>query len=277
MPKANEISMLKTFYAKVGEEHGSPFVFDKPFSHDDCARYLNDLARVMTLLPAPPARLLDLGVGPGWTSVFLAKRGYEVVGQDICGDLIAVAEQVRDRYGAPSASFVEQDYESMEYREEFDAALFYDALHHAEDEKAALAAVFTALRPGGVCVAMEPGEGHAVAAGTLDYVEKYGVTEKDMPPHHIIALAREVGFRSFRVYHRDHHPAPGLMVDLDAPREESAPPSVGRLKVAMKFARKSLRALLKGTRPDDFEHLFGWRRSAPPPNLRDSAIVWMQK
>jgi ubiquinone/menaquinone biosynthesis C-methylase UbiE len=277
VPKANEIAFVKSLFADYGEDGTNLYLLNKPFRHGECLRYLNDLIRVMSLLPDPPKRVLDLGVGTGWTTMFLAKRGYHVVGQDICGDLIGVAEQVRELYGSPPATFVVQDYESMPYREEFDAAVFYDALHHAEDERAALAGVFAALRPGGVCVTLEPGAGHADAKGTQDVVEKYGVTEKDMPPEYIIAVAREIGFRSFRVYDREPYPTPRLLSDPDAPPPECPRPNASRLKVAMSYARKSLRALVKGPRVEDDEALFGWRRPAPPPNLRDSAIVWMQK
>lgn len=276
MPKANEVAQLRIYFGEVGEEVGTRFALDKPFSHPECARYLVDLGRVMCLLPPPPARVLDLGAGMGWTSVFLAKRGYQVVGQDICPDLVALARRLRDRYAAPSASFVVQDYESMPYRAEFDAALFYDALHHAEDERAALAAAYAALRPDGVCVTVEPGEGHATSEPTLKYVASYGVTEKDMPPRHVAGLAREIGFRSVRVYHRDLEPTPPLVADLDGPPRARAT-SPGRLRVALGYARKAARAVLKGTCAEDQEYLFGSKRPAPPPELGVSNIVWMRK
>jgi SAM-dependent methyltransferase len=278
MPKLNEIHQLRNYFTEVDPEVGAKFVLDKPFSHEECPRYLIDLGRVMCLLPAAPARILDLGVGMGWTSVFLAKRGYEVVGQDICGDLIAMAEQLKDRYGVASASFVVQDYEAMAYRKEFDGALFYDALHHAEDERAALAKVYEALKPGGVCLTVEPGEGHADSEPTLKYVEAYGVTEKDMPPRHIIALAKDVGFRSFRVYHRDLDTNPRLIADLNSrPAAPMNGPRPGRARVALRFAKKAARAMLKGTCDEDHSFLFGWRRPALEPELRESSIVWMQK
>ena len=48
----------------------------------------------MGFLPDPPARILDMGCGGGWTSIFFAKRGYEVVGQDISQDMIDVYAHV---------------------------------------------------------------------------------------------------------------------------------------------------------------------------------------
>jgi SAM-dependent methyltransferase len=264
MPKLGEVNFVRAIGA-AGARHA----LDKPFSDPKCGLYLGDLGIVLGLLPPPPARVLDLGTGPGWTTVFLARRGYEVVGQDICGDMIGLAEQNRDRYGAWSASFVVQDYEGMAYRDEFDAALFYDALHHAEDEGQALRAVYAALKPGGVCLTVEPGEGHAAASG--EAAAAYGVTEKDMPPHHVIAAGRAAGFRSFRVYPRAAEPRLVHGVGADGPAFPARP---GRWRVAGGFARKALRALLKGARDIDRSFLFGL---PPDAVLRDGNVVWMGK
>lgn len=264
MPKFGEINYLKL----IGAE-GTRHALEKPFSDGGCGRYLADLGAVFNLLPEPPARVLDLGVGPGWTSVFLARRGYQVVGQDICADMIELANRNRDRYAAQSATFVVQDYEAMQYRAEFDAAVFYDALHHAENERTALGAVYAALKPGGICIAIEPGEGHAAASVAVS--AELGVTEKDMPPHHVITLAREVGFQSFRVYARTQNPV--LLVGVDA-RAPLWSPIPTRWRVAAGYARKALRSLLKGPRDADREFLF---RVPPDSVLRSGNVVWMQK
>ena len=44
------------------------YLMGKPFSDGVRWRYLTDVAQIMKLLPPPPARVLDLGVGSGWTS-----------------------------------------------------------------------------------------------------------------------------------------------------------------------------------------------------------------
>src|SRR5947209_908993 len=72
---------------------------NKPFSDPGCCRYLAEMGALLALLPPPPARLLDLGCGTGWTSVFFARAGYDVVGVDIAPDMIAHAEENRDRAG----------------------------------------------------------------------------------------------------------------------------------------------------------------------------------
>jgi SAM-dependent methyltransferase len=264
MPKFGEINYLKSA-GTDGVEH----VRNKPFSDAACGRYLGDLGLVMGLLPPPPARILDLGVGSGWTSIFLARRGYEVVGRDICPDMIALAEQNCSQINIDNASFEVGDYESMLYRNEFDAVLFYDALHHAEDERAALKAAYAALRPGGICLTVEPGEGHA--AVSTEAVKTFGVTEKDMPPHHIIAIGQSLGFQQFQVYARSSDP-----VQLATVRLEGLPlltRKLSRWKCAVGFAWKSLRALLSGARAGDSEFLL---RSPESLALRVGNIVCMQ-
>jgi SAM-dependent methyltransferase len=161
----------------------------------------------MALLPPPPGRLFDLGCGTGWTSAFFAQRGYRVVGQDIAPDMILFAERNRERYAAENLELVVGDYEALSGLEPFDCAVFYDSLHHAADERAALAAVYRALRTGGVLITHEPGSGHSTSAGAIHAMRTYGVTEKDMPPAHIKRLCIEIGYSRFEFV-----PEPGRVI-----------------------------------------------------------------
>ncbi|WP_440222454.1 class I SAM-dependent methyltransferase [Dokdonella sp. MW10] len=195
MAKQGEID----YVARIGEG-GAAHAQGKPFSDADCGRMLADLGGVFMVLPPAPARLLDLGCGSGWTSVFFARRGYDVTGQDIAPDMIALAEANRAAAGVDNLAFTVCDYESLGFTDTFDAAVFYDALHHAEDPHAALAGVYKALKPGGVLVTIEPGVGHAEAEHSRIAVDMFGVTERDMPPRDIVRMARAIGFRGARVY-----------------------------------------------------------------------------
>ncbi len=247
MPKRGEIDYIQN----IGPD-AVRHALHKPFSDPRCGQYLMDLGAILTLLPAPPARVLDLGVGTGWTSVLLARRGYDVVGQDIAPDMIALAEtNQRSAYPLP-LRFICCDYERLSFEGEFDAALFYDALHHAEDEWQALRGVYHGLRPGGVCLTVEPGTGHAEAARTV--ADRFGVTEKDMPPAHVIAMGRALGFREFRVYRRPV--VDPLLVDPD------------RDAGVWRHLRRGVRQLAKA-----FVGPWWERRQA----LRGSHIVWMRK
>ncbi len=195
MAKQGEIDYLKNLTPEQVEH-----AIHKPFSDASCDAYLMEIAAVMALLPPPPARLLDAGCGTGWTSLFFAKRGYNVVGIDIAEDMIHHANVTKNKERVANVIFEVADYESLYYGEEFDCAVFYSSLHHAVDEEQALGRVYRCLKPGGVCITSEPGKGHGRSAEAVAAVQKYNVTEKDMPPRRVIEAGKKAGFRSFKTY-----------------------------------------------------------------------------
>ena len=194
MAKQHEIDYPIRLGAGMG--HSSA----KPFSDANCGQYLVRIGTLMALLPPPPARILDLGCGTGWTSRFFARAGYTVVGADIAPEMIRAANECRDAEGLNNLSFVVSDYEELPFRDEFDAAVFFDCLHHADDEALAVRRAFEALKPGGVLLTDEPGEGHSKSPESIHAMQLYGVTEKDMPPARIVELGRAAGFDTFRVF-----------------------------------------------------------------------------
>ncbi len=193
MPKAGE----KTYFGAIGQG-GVKHSLAKPFSDEHAGALLAQIGTIMQLLPPPPARLLDLGCGTGWTSVMFARRGYEVVGQDISKEAIDLAQKHNPKL--KNLSFVISDFESMKYKNEFDCAVFFESLHHAEDVEAALKSVYKALKDGGVCVTAEPGLFHSSSPSSKKAVAEYGVTERDMPPSLVIKQAKKVGFKKFKVF-----------------------------------------------------------------------------
>ena len=195
MAKQGEIDYLKNI-GDAGVRHA----IRKPYGDADCDRLLMEIGMVLALLPPPPARLLDLGCGTGWTSALFARRGYEVVAVDISTDMIEYARQNPDARASANLQFEVSDYEDLRFRDEFDCVVFFDALHHAVDEKLAISRAHAALKQGGTCVACEPGKGHQDAESSREAVRKWNVTEKDMPPDKIISMAREAGFREFKFY-----------------------------------------------------------------------------
>lgn len=199
MERALSKDAERNYLTAIGEI-GFQHAVNKPFSDHDCGLTLASIGTVMHLLPNRPARILDLGCGTGWTSMFFARHGYEVIGRDIAETMIEAARgsQIAQNI-AGNLQFEVGDFEIGDAREPFDAVVFFDSLHHAEDEAAAIRYAFQSLRPGGIMVTHEPGEGHATAPWSISAMEKFGVTEKDMPPHLIIKHARAAGFTEFRI------------------------------------------------------------------------------
>ena len=82
--------------------------------------------------------------------------------------------------GHVGLTFLAADYEQPLAIGSFDAAIIYDALHHAEDEAAVIRNVFHVLKRGGLFITAEPGSGHAQAPYSIEAAQRFGTTEKDM-------------------------------------------------------------------------------------------------
>src|SRR5438045_590951 len=101
MPRSGEL----TYYERIGER-GREHAVAKPFSDDDCGLYLLRAGALFSLLPPPPARILDCGCGTGWLAYFLARRGYDIVATDVSPDAIALATSHPVFHDGPSPRFL---------------------------------------------------------------------------------------------------------------------------------------------------------------------------
>lgn len=212
MSKKSEIDYLKNI-GSDGVRHAA----NKPFSDQECHKYFFEMGAVMALLPPPPQKLLDMGCGTGWTSLFFAKRGYEVTGIDVAPDMIDIASKNRDKElknyhdtkndeseivmnSLEKLRFEVLECEEICFVSEYDIVIFFDSLHHSVNEEMAIRKAYVALKPGGIIVASEPGQGHSTSLEAVEHMAKYGVTEKDMPPAKIFEFGLKAGFREFRVF-----------------------------------------------------------------------------
>ncbi len=101
------------------------------------------------------ARVLDIGVGEGQSSVLLARAGARVTGIDISGEALARATELAKRCGVHS-EFVRMAGEELHFPDaSFDAILCMSAYHHMDLERATREFV-RVLRPGGRVVMVEP-------------------------------------------------------------------------------------------------------------------------
>ena len=192
---ANMTSVLQVSAARVEES-----LTGKPFNEIRRGLYLMDMGQIFKLLPEPRRRLLDLGCGPGWTSRMFAAAQYDVLGLDVCPDMIELARKAAP--AMPNLSFEVWNCESPLTFGEFDIAVMYDALHHAVNEASIIGNVYGVLREGGILVTVEPGAGHSQSEGSLRAMELFGVTEKDMPYRRQREFMLAAGFRTVRQYLR---------------------------------------------------------------------------
>ena len=125
-------------------------------------------------------KVLDLGCGPGWTSVFLAARGLEVTAADLSPDMLAIARDNAQRHGVTIATAEADMQAGFDLGGDFDAVLIFDALHHCQDEARVLRHAFEALRPGGQILLVEPDWFHEYGRSARHDREKFGTTERGM-------------------------------------------------------------------------------------------------
>jgi SAM-dependent methyltransferase len=103
-------------------------------------------------------RVLDAGCADGLITLALAKRHPEwsLVGMDLSGDLLAGGcERARNR-GLGNVNFVEADLTKALPEGGFDVVIALECLSEIPEDRAALAALTGALRPGGLFVVQVP-------------------------------------------------------------------------------------------------------------------------
>jgi SAM-dependent methyltransferase len=105
-----------------------------------------------------PLRLLDAGCGDGLLSLALAKRhpDWSVVGVDRRGDMLERARARARERGIGNAAFETADLTQPLPSSGFDAVIALECLHEIPDDRAALAAIAGALRPGGALALQVP-------------------------------------------------------------------------------------------------------------------------
>ncbi len=109
-------------------------------------------------LPPPPARILDIGGGPGRHAIALAKRGYQVTLLDLSLGNLRLAQRKGKEAGVglTAVSQTNAIHLPLPTGADFDAVLLLGPLYHlleAADRRKAVQEARRVLRPGGVLLA----------------------------------------------------------------------------------------------------------------------------
>jgi SAM-dependent methyltransferase len=75
-------------------------------------------------------RVLDIGCGPGYSDLWLASKGYNVVGVDSDHGLVDLARRCSDRLGLEAAFHVGDAFDLKDYHGSFDLAYSVGVLEH---------------------------------------------------------------------------------------------------------------------------------------------------
>lgn len=115
-------------------------------------------------LGKPPGdlRILEVGCGPGYLSLELARAGFNVVGLDISERCIEIASKFAGQdpwiTERGSLDYIAGDFYSSPrlQSETFDVVVFLGALHHFPDQQATLQRAKYLIKPYGLIIAHEP-------------------------------------------------------------------------------------------------------------------------
>jgi ubiquinone/menaquinone biosynthesis C-methylase UbiE len=116
------------------------------------------LRALSEFLPRAPARLIDIGGGPGRYAIHLAQSGYRVTLVDLSGASLELAKLKAAEAGVELDDFVHANAKDLTIFPvtSFDAALLLGPLYHLhelEDRQFALKQVHRLLKPGGLVFA----------------------------------------------------------------------------------------------------------------------------
>lgn len=111
--------------------------------------------RAIAALPFQRGRVLDLGCAFGFTTVRLARKGYQTVGVDNAPRYIAMARR-RD----PGGEYILSSAETLPLENaSFDGILCLDVLEHVSNEHAVISEIKRVLKPGGTLILSVPNRG----------------------------------------------------------------------------------------------------------------------
>jgi 2-polyprenyl-3-methyl-5-hydroxy-6-metoxy-1,4-benzoquinol methylase len=106
-------------------------------------------------------KVLEIGCGPGYISLELARNGYDVTGLDVSEYSIQIAHQMAQENpyleGFGHLEYLKIDFLLSDFPENsFDAICFFQTLHHFDSPELVINKVKKMLKPGGIIIVNEP-------------------------------------------------------------------------------------------------------------------------
>jgi SAM-dependent methyltransferase len=156
------------------------------------------------------ASVIDVGCGSGWTSLFLAEAGYDVLGYDLVPENVTLARERAERWRS-SARFEVADMDALPEGPPVDLALVFDALHHTRAQRATLAGIHRRLAPGGWVLLAEPTWLHRLSPEARRVRAQRGWLERGLTLRGLKRDLRAAGFGTVRRFFQPTRPYEGRL------------------------------------------------------------------
>jgi 2-polyprenyl-3-methyl-5-hydroxy-6-metoxy-1,4-benzoquinol methylase len=184
-------------------------VIRKPFGHAWGHEYWGKWQTIAYALNAlstsEGATVLDIGVGVGWTTLFLAEFGYQATGVDIAPANIEIAANRAERLGV-NAEFLVADMDTLALGRRFDVVLVFDALHHTTRQATVIARIAHHVKPGGWVLFGEPSWLHGISPHARRTAKDTGWIERGVSIRSLKSECAANGLGNFRRFYEGTSP-----------------------------------------------------------------------
>lgn len=107
--------------------------------------------------PRPDARVLDVGCGPGWLAIELAKGAREVVGYDRSKRIVKVARKNAQIAGIENVTFLTGDAYALPFPDNsFNLTIATTVVYLFADSQKGFAELVRVAKPGGTVATLDP-------------------------------------------------------------------------------------------------------------------------
>lgn len=198
--------------ATAEEQKDNPNSHSKPFGQfwgsESWGKWQTIIYALRQLGVAEDKAILDIGVGVGWTTIFLAESGFHAMGVEIAPASVEIATARAARYDA-DATFQAADMDTLKLDRTFDAVLVFDALHHSTRQAHVVERIAAHLRPGGWVLFGEPSWLHGVSPRARRTTTELGWVERGIGVRRLKRDCVAAGLGDFRRFYEGTQPHAG--------------------------------------------------------------------
>ena len=159
------------------------------------ATHLIDFALILAeLQPVKEEQiLLDIGAGGGWTSEWFNKCGIKAFPIDISPNWKEIYQ--KHQIDLTPYTICDAEYLTSKFEDEYtDFIVFYNSLHHMQNQKKIISECYKVLKKGGKIIFLEPGYTHTKKQNTKEAMKRFGMVERGIYPFKLKKDCKKAGF-----------------------------------------------------------------------------------